>query len=284
MTTSRITPEKWMYTDGNGLVTSSEIVKKAGGWYKIHPNGQEELIHALSTLGNVAPYVDSVANHADGIYPAGTAFSVTVTFSELVNVVTTGGTPSVQIYTDAGDEYSLDYASGTGTTDLVFTGTPTGMEGGTLVVDAAITLNGGTIKDASLQDIDLRFPSDYTQPTILITDVASVTNDADGTYTDADTLEFTVTYSEAMDVDDTGGTPSIQVYTEVGTEFALDYASGTGTTALVFSGVTTGIADGSLVVVEDVSLNGGTIKNAAGSDAVSTFPTAYTQPSITMAT
>lgn len=284
MSTSRITPEKWMWTDGNGEITTAQIVKLAAGWTKIHQNGQEELIHALVTLGDVAPTTDSITDHADGIYPAATAFSMTVTFSEAITVITTGGTPSLVVYTDVGDQYVLEYASGTGTVSLVFTGTPAGIEGGSLVIVEQIALLDGTLQDSAGNDVDVRFPSDYTQPAIEITDVSSVTNHADATYTDAIPLTFTVVYSEAMDVDEVGGTPSIQIWTEIANKFDLAYASGTGTASLVFTGTPTGIANGSLVVGEDVILNAGTIKNAATSDAVSTFPTAYVQPTITMTT
>lgn len=284
MTTSRIIPEKWMYTDGNELVQADDIIKTARGWEKVHPNGQRELIHAFTSPGDLFEFMASVTNYADGIYPAGTAFSFVAVYGVAVDVVTTGGTPSINVYTDLGEEFTLEYASGTGTTDLTFTGTPTGIEGGTLYIREEIQLNGGTIKDANTIDVNNDFPSDYVQPTITITDVASVTNYADGTYDDTEVFSFTVVYSEAMDVDDTEGTPSMQIYTEVANKFDLEYASGTGTASLVFTGTPTGIADGSLVVVEDVVLNGGTIKNAAGSDAVSTFPTAYAQPTITMTT
>jgi hypothetical protein len=372
MATSRTIPETWMYLDGNEKVQADDIIKTQRGWEKIHPNGLRELIHAFTSPGDLFEFMASVTNHTDGIYPAATALSFVAVFGVAVDVVETGGTPSINVYTDTGDVYELDYASGTGTTDLTFTGTPTGIEGGTLTIREEIQLNGGTIKDGNTIDVNNDFPVDYVQPDITVTDVASVTNHADATYDDTVVFSFTVVYSEAMDVVETGGVPSLQVYTESENPFDLVYVSGTGTTDLVFSngntatstldvvadvvtgvtitdagsgyttaldhgaavtipdpigggsaatatlnvvddvvtGVTitdvgsgyttaaddgeavtipdpscvTGIADGSLVVIEDITLNGGTIKNAATSDAVSTFPTAYTQPSITMTT
>lgn len=166
MTTSRLTPSDWMYLDGNEKVTSDDIIKTARGWVKVHPNGQEELIHALKTIGDVAPTVSSVTNHADGTYDDTEVLSFTLSFSEAVDVVTTGGTPSIQVYTEAGTPFDLDYASGTGGTDLVFSGSVSGIADGDLVVVEEVFLNGGTIQDSAGQDIDVRFPDDYVQPAI----------------------------------------------------------------------------------------------------------------------
>jgi hypothetical protein len=157
-----------MWTDGNAKTTKDNVVKKPGGYFLVHPNGLEELIHALTTVGDVAPYLVSIANHADGTYADTVPLSFVLTFSEAVTVVTTGGTPSFSVYTVAGDEYLIAYASGTGTDELTFTGTPTGIADGDLVVVEEIVLNGGTIADSVGQDIDVRFPDDYVQPAIVM--------------------------------------------------------------------------------------------------------------------
>lgn len=84
------------------------------------------------------------------------AFSVRVRFNEPVDVVTSGGTPTVTVINDsAGTSTSANiapaYASGTGTNELVFTVTWTDelLEGDVLSIGAnALALNSGTIKDA----------------------------------------------------------------------------------------------------------------------------------------
>ena len=84
------------------------------------------------------------------------AFSVRVRFNEAVDVVTTGGTPTVTVLNDnAGTStsanFDLDYASGTGSNELVFTATWTDefLEGDVLSIGAnTMALNSGTIKDA----------------------------------------------------------------------------------------------------------------------------------------
>ena len=160
MTTSRTTPETWMYLDGNEKVGADDIIKTSRGWEKVHPNGQRELIHAFKTPGNLSGFMASVTNHADGIYPAATALSFVAVYDVNMDVVTTGGTPSINVHTDTGDVYELEYASGTGTKNLTFTGTPTGIEGGLLIIREEIQLNGGTIKDANLIDANNDFPSE----------------------------------------------------------------------------------------------------------------------------
>lgn len=84
------------------------------------------------------------------------AFSVRVRFNEPVDVVTTGGTPTVTVSNDndgtgTSSNLALDYASGTGSNELVFTATWTNefLEGDVLSIGAnATALNSGTIKDA----------------------------------------------------------------------------------------------------------------------------------------
>ena len=86
-------------------------------------------------------------------------FSVRVRFNEKVDVDTSGGTPTLlvtnSIYDNASTSQgivSLDYASGTGTNELTFTGTWTSgqlNENDVLSIGSnAAALNSGTIKDA----------------------------------------------------------------------------------------------------------------------------------------
>jgi len=84
-------------------------------------------------------------------------FSARVRFNEKVDVDTSGGTPTLLVTNSNNGvstsvNISLDYASGTGTNELTFTGTWTSgqlLENDVLQVEAnAIALNSGTIKDA----------------------------------------------------------------------------------------------------------------------------------------
>ena len=90
-------------------------------------------------------------------------------------------------------------------------------------------------------------------------------------WTPGEAVEVTLTFSEAVDVDTTGGTPSVVLQLGGGTEErSATYVRGSGTTALVFSYTLTD-ADGShnslLVPIDSLALNGGTIRSqATGAD------------------
>ena len=91
---------------------------------------------------------------------------------------------------------------------------------------------------------------------------------SDGTWTVGATVEVTLTFSEAVTVDTTGGTPSIGLDLGGTESRRATYLRGSGTTALVF-GYTLTATDGShtslLVPVDSLALNGGTIRSQATS-------------------
>ena len=103
----------------------------------------------------------------------------------------------------------------------------------------------------------------------------SVTDPGDGAWSPGETVDVTLTFSEAVDVDTTDGTPSL----EIGLGAAAPtrnatYASGSGTTELVFS-YTLGDDDGShtsmFVTADSLTLNDGTVRSTAtGVDATLT--------------
>jgi hypothetical protein len=275
-----------MYTDGNNKTNKSDVVKKPGGWYLRHPNGQEELIHTLKDIGNAAAVVASVTNHADGTYSAPTSLSFTVEFNEAVTVTTTGGTPYLEVYTEAGDAYQIPYVSGSGTTDLVFTGDVTGMADGDLVVVEEIQLNGGTILDAAGNWSDDDFPADYVQPTIVMSTavIDTVTNETDGTYANTDDLTFEVEYSEAVTLNGVAGV-FLEVEDAAETVIQIPLASGDGTTTLTFTGPATDAVDGELTVLTVLAMGAATtLEDAAGNLADLNFPADYVQPAIVMET
>ena len=93
---------------------------------------------------------------------------------------------------------------------------------------------------------------------------------ADGAWTAGESVEVTLTFSEAVTVDTTGGTPSIGLDLGGTESRRATYLRGSGTTALVF-GYTLTDADGShsslLVPIDSLALNSGTIRSqATGAD------------------
>ena len=96
----------------------------------------------------VAPVASSTAN---GSYGIGAAITLTMQFSEVVLVTTTGGTPTLQLETGAIDRVAT-YLSGSGTNTLSFRYI---VQAGDTSADLdqlsanALTLNGSTIRDAA---------------------------------------------------------------------------------------------------------------------------------------
>ena len=89
---------------------------------------------------------------SDGEWTSGETVQVTLTFSEEVSVDTTGGTPSIGIELGGTEARSATYASGSGTTDLVFSYTLTDADGSHSSMEVpgdSLTLNGGTITSTS---------------------------------------------------------------------------------------------------------------------------------------
>ena len=107
---------------------------------------------------------------------------------------------------------------------------------------------------------------------------------ADGHYEPGDTIRVTLTFTEAVTVDTTGGTPALGLV--LGGYGSSDnrrapYADGSGTKQLVFE-YRVASADGefSELQVESHSLvmNGGTIRNAGGVDVLLVNPSARVSP------
>ena len=90
---------------------------------------------------------------------------------------------------------------------------------------------------------------------------------SDGTYKAGDKVTVGVIFNEAVTVDETGGTPQLEIDVN-GTATTLDYNTGSGGTTLRFDGYTVAAndvdADGLSIAANKLSLNGGTIKASAG--------------------
>ena len=91
---------------------------------------------------------------------------------------------------------------------------------------------------------------------------------SDGEWTPDETVEVTFTFSEAVTVDITGGTPTVGISLGGSAARSAAYLRGSGTTELTF-GYTLTAADGShsamIVTHNSLALNGGTIRSQATS-------------------
>ncbi|SEL60939.1 gliding motility-associated C-terminal domain-containing protein [Chitinophaga rupis] len=180
-------------------------------------------------------------------------FTITATFSEsmagvaLADFTVTNGTVS-----------SL---SGTANTVFTLTVTPTADGPVSITFPANKALNvAGTNNTASNT---LSFTYDGTAPVI-----TAVSVPPNGYYNATGVLSFTATFSENVTVT---GTPQLGVIIGATTQQA-DYVSGSGTNQLTFSyTVQTGDNDMDGIALGNLTLNGGTIQDAATNNAVLTL-------------
>ncbi len=275
-------------TDANGISINANALSLNGGTIT-DPAGNAATLTAALVADNASFKVDTTAptvsteaiTSATGIQNstlnAGDVVSVTVTMSEAVTVT---GTPQLQLNI-GGTMVQANYASGSGTSALVFTYTilagQTDANGISLNANA-LSLNGGTITDpagnaatltaASVAD-NASFKVDTTAPTVSSEAITSATGIQNSTLNAGDVVSVTVTMSEAVTVT---GTPQLELNIG-GTMVQANYASGSGTSALVFTytilaGQTD--ANGISINANALSLNGGTITDAAGNAATLT--------------
>ncbi|OEZ64928.1 Mo-co oxidoreductase dimerization domain protein [Janthinobacterium sp. HH103] len=221
-------------------------------------------------VDTTAPAVATVAVPANGTYYSGGALDFTVNFDEAVLVDTTGGTPRIALVVGATTRYA-DYVSGSGTSALLFRYTvPSGDIDANGITVGALSTHGGTLRDTAGNDAVVTLNSvgstagvnvDGSNPSV--TGVGAST--ADGAYGAGQTITITVDFSTAVNVDTTGGTPTL----------ALDgggqatYAGGSGTSTLTFSytvGAGQNSADLDYSSSAALVLNGATIVDAGGAN------------------
>ena len=229
-------------------------------------------------VDGVVPAVASVnSSTANGVYKAGDVIDILVNFSKNVTVI---GTPQLTLETGQTDR-AVNYSSGSGTSTLTFKYTvQTGDNSADLDYTAnnALSLNGGTIKDAAANEAVLTLPLpgaanslganknivvDGIIPTLLGVSAAN----ANGTYSAVAVIDVQVNFSENVTVT---GTPQLTLKTGVSNR-AINYSSGSGTSTLIFKyklQPDDSSADLDYVATNSLSLNGGTIKDAAGNNAV----------------
>jgi hypothetical protein len=229
----------------------------------------------IDTTG--ASVTNVTSTKASGSYGAGTVVPVTVTFSEPVTVT---GAPKLALNVGAG--VFATYSSGSGTNTLTFNYT---VAAGQNVADldyaatTSLTLNGGTIVDTAGNNAHLGLAGpgvggslgfnkdiviDTTAP--VVAGVSSTA--ANGTYSVAgEVIPVTVTFGSPVVVT---GVPRLALNSG---GFAT-YVSGSGTTVLIFNytvaaGQTS--ADLDYLGIGSLTLNGGTIQDLAGNNAVLTL-------------
>jgi len=225
----------------NGEATFSDLsINKVGTGYTLAAT-DGTLTGATSSAFNVAAGVISVSVPANGTYMVGQNLDFTVNWSEAVTVNTGGGTPYIPVTLDVGGMVSAAYLSGSGSAALVFRYTvATGnLDTNGIVLGAAITANGGTLKDGAGNDAMLTLNGVGSTTGVLVDGVPPTVSSsvlAAASPTNATSVNFTVTFSENVS--------------------GVDTADFTLTTTGVAGAAVTGVAGGPQVYT--VSVNTGT--------------------------
>ena len=133
-----------------------------------------------SSTGGVVSASDATVNNLN----ASDTLSATVTFNDVINVNTTGGTPTLSLNV-GGTAVQATYASGSGSNALVFTATVTSGQNdsnGVAIGVNALALNGGTLQDGSGNNSSItslavadngKYLVDTTRPTATVTSSTS---------------------------------------------------------------------------------------------------------------
>ena len=218
------------------------------------------------TLDTTAPTVTGVSdNPANGDLDAGKTVILTVGFSEKVRV--SGGTPSLAL----NDGGKATYTGGSNTNALTFRYT---VAAGQNINDLAVNglvLNGATISDAAGNNAVLSGAAtnlagtlqiDTTAPTIAsITASGTGISAGNGDLDAGKTVMLAVDFSENVIV---SGTPTLKL-NDGGT---ATYTGGSGTGELTFAYTVAAGQNTPDLAVNRLDLNGGSIEDAAGNDAV----------------
>ena len=240
------------------------------------------------TLDTTAPTVSSAAiSSASGsqnnTLNAGDVVTATATFSESVTVTTTSGTPYLSLNI-GGTTVQAPYSSGSGSTTLNFSYTILSGQNDTggISIDAnSLSLNSGTIVDTAGNSATLihtavadnaSYMVDTTAPTVSSVAITSAVGGMNNTLNADDVVTATATFSEAITVDTTSGTPYLSLNIG-GTTVQAPYSSGSGSTTLNFSyTILSGQNDtgGISIDANSLSLNSGTIVDTAGNSATLT--------------
>lgn len=212
------------------------------------------------------PSIASITAPLPLTYYVGQKMQFLVTFDQDVYVT---GSPKLPIDI-GGTTQNATYLSGSGGTSLLFqyTVVATDMDTNGIQITSPIGLNSGTIKDEGGNAATLTF-ANQNEPTVLVDGdtplVQTFIPPADGTYQPGDALEFSLRFSEVVNVT---GSPRVGVDIGGNIRYAM-YASGSGSDTLVFRySIVSGNEDDDGVDVENIiELNGGTIRDAGARNA-----------------
>lgn len=219
-----------------------------------------------------APAVAEITLPAAGAYPSGAALQFGVRFDEPVEVT---GQPSLAL--DVGGVIVQAVYNSVNSHTLLFTYTvQAGHNDADGIGIGSLYLNGGTIRDAAGNDAIMTIPPGTDASGIIIDSAPPeatglYADTAAGMYNAGDLIRLRAVLSEAVEVQ---GQPRIAITVGEELRFA-QWTGGSGTAELIFEyAIQPGDADpdGILFASADpLELNGGTVRDAAGNNALLTF-------------
>ncbi len=268
-------------TDTDGIEIEANILALNGGTITDVNTGKATDLKHAALNAQASHKVDTTAPEivSNGVaftsttapYTTDEVIQATVTFKENVTVT---GTPQLALQIGSVTK-KAGYASGSGTTALVFSYTVAAGDtdaDGISIGANALSLNGGTIKDAAGNAATLTHTAVSAASAHKVdTQNPSIDNIAfkdAGPYIAGEVIATVVTFNEKVIVT---GTPQLSL--QIGSETkTVDYLADNGTALLFEYTVVVGDtdADGVSIAADALSLNGGTIKDAAGNAAALT--------------
>ena len=193
----------------------------------------------------------TVTISSDATNPQSGAFTATFTFSEDVTGFEVG---DITVGNGAASNFQTSSAS-------VYTATITPAADGAITVDVAANKAIDVASNNNVAATQLSITNDETAPSRVSGSIVGKT------YGLNQNMDITVEFNEAVVVETSGGTPSINIAMGSQNKTAT-YLSGSGTTTLTFRYTTlAGDTDGNGVTLAAIELNGGTIADAAGNNA-----------------
>ncbi|MEM6641588.1 MAG: cadherin domain-containing protein [Bacteroidota bacterium] len=248
-----------------------EVVSLSGGSITDQAGNQaDRTLNNLEDTQNVlvdarGPVVLSVSGPADDTYAIGETLAFSVLFDEVVMV---SGSPQLSV--DIGSSSVIaSLTGGSGSSTLTFSYTiQNGDEDTDGVEVIALGLNGGTIQDGLSNDANLILNNiaDLTGVLVdgIIPTVVSVIVPPAGNYGEGQDLDFTVNFSEPVNV---VGSPQLS-FTIGGSNVFASFSGGSGTSSLDFSyTVLLNDEDTDGLLINSLGLNGGSIADVVGNNA-----------------
>ena len=276
-------------TTAGGTATSI-LAPNTGGIYKLFvidaAGARSGASTSSLTVDTTPPSVSGIAittattGRLNNTLNAGDVVSVTVTMNEATTVVTTGGRPTLDLLIGE-TSVKAAYASGNGTTALVFTYTILANQtdpDGISIAANSLALNGGTLSDAvgnaattlthTAVAANTGYLVDNTAPTISGVAITSATGLLNNTLNLGDVVSVTLTMSEASTVSSSNAKLMLNLN---GNSVGAAYTSGNNSTALVFK-YTIQFSDtdtnGISILANNLQLNSSTLSDLAGNNLV----------------